>query len=244
MLSFMKQSFPMQIPPSQSISNSDSSILLTLLNIPHHTPSPFASISNIQSPPPNPPAVDITYSSFITNTNATSQSLNVSSTVNIRNDINAATTNIHVPPPPRNTHTMQTREKSGIFKPKAFHITTALPTPTSYTEASKYPKWCTAMCEEFDALQAQARLIAKGYHQVQGFDFDETFSPVVKKPTIRIILALAAQYNWSLTQLDVKNAFLHDILQETVYMSQPIGFKDKTYPNHVCPLHKSLYGLK
>ncbi|KAL0543945.1 hypothetical protein IC582_019055 [Cucumis melo] len=169
---------------------------------------------------------------------------------------------------------MQTRAKSGIFKPKAFHITTALPTPTSYTKASKYPKWRTTMHEEFNAFQAQgtwslvprlpsmnvvgykwvfrikynpdgtivrhkARLVVKGYHQVQGFDFDETFSPVVKKPTIHIILALAAQYNWSLTQLDVKNAFLHGILQETVYMTQPTGFQDKTCPIHVCLLHKT-----
>ncbi|KAL4023146.1 hypothetical protein IC575_016896 [Cucumis melo] len=87
----------------------------------------------------------------------------------------------------------------------------------------------------------KARLVAKGYHQVQGFDFDETFSPVVKKPTIRIILALAAQYNWSLTQLDVKNDFFHGILQETVYMTQSTDFQDKTCPNHVCLLHKSLY---
>ena len=56
------------------------------------------------------------------------------------------------------------------------------------------------------------RLFAKGYHQVQHFDFDETFSPIVKKPTIRIILTLAGQYNWSLIQLDVKNTILHGIL--------------------------------
>ena len=262
--------------PSQSLSISDPSILLTLLNIPQLTP--LNTILNIQSTPIHPPTVDITCSSFM-DTNATCQSLNVSSTVDTGNEINATTINLPDPPPPRNTHAMQTRAKSGIFKPKAFHITTALPTPTSYTEASKYPEWRTAMHEEFNALQAQgtwslvprlpsmnvvgckwvfrikynpdgtiarhkARLVAKGYHQVQGFDFDETFSPVVKKPTIRIILALAAQYNWSLTQLDVKNAFLHGILQETVYMTQPTGFQDRTCPNHVCLLHKSLYGLK
>ncbi|TYK19790.1 putative mitochondrial protein [Cucumis melo var. makuwa] len=194
-------------------------------------------------------------------TNATCQSLNVSSTVDTGNEINATIINLPDPPPPRNTHAMQTREKSGIFKPKAFHITTALPTPTSYTEASKYPN----IHEEFNALQAQgtwslvprlpsmnvvgckwifrikynlngtiarhnARQVPKGYHQVQGFDFDETFSHVVKKPTIRIILAFAAQYNWSLTQLDVKNGFLHDILQETVYVAQPTGFQEKNVP--------------
>ncbi|KAL4017194.1 hypothetical protein IC575_024870 [Cucumis melo] len=223
--------------PSQSLSISDPSILLTLLNIPQHTPLNSVLIPNIQSAPIPPSTVDITCSSFM-DTNATCQFLNVSSTVDTGNEINATTINLPDPPPPRNTHAMQTRAKSGIFKPKAFHITTALPTTTSYTEASKYPEWRTAMHEEFNALQAQ------GYHQVQGFDFDETFSPVVKKPTIRIILALAAQYNWSLTQLDVKNAFLHGILQETVYMTQPTGFQDRTCPNHVCLLHKSLYGLK
>ena len=56
------------------------------------------------------------------------------------------------------------------------------------------------------------RLIAKGDHQVQGFDFDKNFSHVVKKPTIQIIFVLVAQYNWSLTQLDVKNALLHGVL--------------------------------
>ncbi len=75
-------------------------------------------------------------------------------------------------------------------------------------------------------------------------DFDETFSPVVKLATLRLILSIAAQQNWGLRQLDVSNAFLHGFLKETVYMEQPQGYVDSQFPHHVCQLKKALYGLK
>jgi hypothetical protein len=92
--------------------------------------------------------------------------------------------------------------------------------------------------------QYKARLVAKGFHQKAGVDFDETFSPVVKPPMVRIILSLAAQNHWPLRQLDVSNTFLHGLLKENVFMAQPFGFVDLAQPSHVCKLHKSLYGLK
>ncbi|KAI3686614.1 hypothetical protein L1987_80294 [Smallanthus sonchifolius] len=90
----------------------------------------------------------------------------------------------------------------------------------------------------------KARLVCDGRSQQVGVDCGETFSPVVKPATIRTVLSLALSKSWPIHQLDVKNAFLHGNLNETVFMHQPMGFHDPTYPNHVCLLKKSLYGLK
>ncbi|GJV17641.1 ribonuclease H-like domain-containing protein, partial [Tanacetum coccineum] len=90
----------------------------------------------------------------------------------------------------------------------------------------------------------KARLVANGSSQQIGVDCDETFSQVVKPATIRIVLSILASQHWPVHQIDVKNAFLHDHLSETVYMHQPPGFQDPQRPNHVCLLQKSLYGLK
>ncbi len=87
-------------------------------------------------------------------------------------------------------------------------------------------------------------MVAKGYAQKEGIDYNEVFSPVVKHSSIRILLALVAQYDLELVQLDVKTAFLHGDLEEEIYMTQPNGFKVADKENWVCKLTKSLYGLK
>ena len=88
------------------------------------------------------------------------------------------------------------------------------------------------------------RLVAKGYAQMQGIDYDETFASVAKTTTLRTLLAVSAARRWVLHHMDVKNVFLHGNLEEEVYMCQPLGFEDKKHPEYVCKLKKALYELK
>ncbi|KAH9741041.1 retrovirus-related pol polyprotein from transposon RE2 [Citrus sinensis] len=179
----------------------------------------------------------------------------------------------------QNIHSMTTRSKAGVFKPKTYLTVAQELEPSSVKAALADSKWQQAMHEEFDALQKnqtwvlippetagkivgnkwvfrikynpdgsiskyKARLVAKGFHQTQGVDFFETFSPVVKPCTIRIILSLVVMNHWTIRQLDVNNAFLNGILIEDVFMHQPEGFVHPQFPAHICKLTKALYGLK
>lgn len=86
--------------------------------------------------------------------------------------------------------------------------------------------------------------MANGNQQAIGLDFTDTFSPPIKQPTLRIILSLAMHFQCPLRQLDVSNAFLHGVINEDVFMKQPLGYKDTTHPDYVCKLTKALYGLR
>ncbi|GKA59215.1 retrovirus-related pol polyprotein from transposon TNT 1-94, partial [Tanacetum coccineum] len=93
-------------------------------------------------------------------------------------------------------------------------------------------------------LKNKARLVARGYRQEEGIDFEESFSPVARLDAIQIFLAFVAHMNMIVYQMDVKTTFLNDILRKEVYVSQPDGFVDKDNLNPVCKLKKALYGLK
>ena len=90
----------------------------------------------------------------------------------------------------------------------------------------------------------KARLVAKGYSRVPGIDFGDIFSPVAKVTSIRLLLSVAAAFDFEVEQMEVKTTFLHRDLEEEIYMKQLEGFAVKGKKEHICKLKKSLYGLK
>ena len=90
----------------------------------------------------------------------------------------------------------------------------------------------------------KARLVIRGFSQEYGIYYNETFSPVAKITTVRVLLALAASKSWKLWQMDVKNAFLHGELDRDIYIDQPQGFVNIEKSGYVCKLNKALYSLK
>ena len=90
----------------------------------------------------------------------------------------------------------------------------------------------------------KARLVAQGYSQEEGIDFEETFAPVERLEAIRILLVFAISQSVKLFQMDVKSAFLNGYIKEEVYVEQPPAFEDHKYSDHVFKLTKALYSLK
>ena len=99
-------------------------------------------------------------------------------------------------------------------------------------------KWVFKVKTDMDGkpITYKARLVAKGYRQIHGIDYDETFSPVAMVKSIRILLAIAAYYDYEIWQMDVKTAFLNGKLTEDVYMTQPEGFVDLENEGKICKL--------
>ena len=107
-------------------------------------------------------------------------------------------------------------------------------------------KWvfCNKQDENGVVTRNKARLVAQGFTQVVGLDFEETYVPVVRLEAIQMLLAYAAHHNFKLYQMDVKSAFLNGPIQKLVYVEQSPGFKDHKFSDHVYKLQKVLYGLK
>ena len=98
--------------------------------------------------------------------------------------------------------------------------------------------------EEGNVVRNKSRLVAHGYSQIEGIDFDETFAPVARLESISLLFGIACHLRIKLYQMDVKSAFLNGVLQEEVYVTQPKGFEDPHFPDHVYKLKRALYGLK
>ncbi|KAL6323616.1 hypothetical protein AAG906_039210 [Vitis piasezkii] len=241
------------LPAEQPTANPTPALLKTYTRRPKHAPSPLLEI-------PTPPSPSVETLLPTTSSLPSSPSLLLSSP----NPSNPSPSLLG-PPQPAPTETLRRSNRSHNPPAKlqdyvCSHITHACSdqSPSLFPGLTK-----EAMRSELQALQANGtwtltslptgktpigcRWVYKIKHrftQLEGVDYQDTFSPTAKIITVRCLLALAAARRWSLHQLDVNNAFLHGDLHEEIYMSPPPGLRRQGEENLVCRLHKSLYGLK
>jgi transposase InsO family protein len=131
-------------------------------------------------------------------------------------------------------------ELNNFTRTKVWHL---VPSPNQNVVGTKWV-FRNKQDEHGVVTRNKARLVAKEYSQVEGLDFGETYAPIARLESIRILLAYATYHGFKLYQMDVKSAFLNGPIKEEVYVEQPPDFEDSEYPNHVYKLSKALYGLK
>jgi hypothetical protein len=107
-------------------------------------------------------------------------------------------------------------------------------------------KWVYKVKRKLDGTvyRYNARLAAKGFKQRYGVEYEDTFNPVIKPTTICLVLSVVVSHGWNLRQLDIQYAFLHGVLEEEIYMRQPLRYENKDAPHHICRLGKAIFGLK
>ncbi|GKA51325.1 retrovirus-related pol polyprotein from transposon TNT 1-94 [Tanacetum coccineum] len=123
-------------------------------------------------------------------------------------------------------------------------VWTLVPKPYGKTIIGTKWIWKNKMDEHGVVTKNKAILVAQGYNQQKGIDYEETFAPVARLKAIRIFLAYAAFIRFTVYQMDVKSAFLNGKISEEVYVQQPPGFESSKFPNYVCKLDKTLYRQK
>ena len=126
-----------------------------------------------------------------------------------------------------------------ILKLNDTYVDTELPPEKSLVGG----RWVYNLKGDPENPSFKARFVAKGYSQVEGLDYNETFSPTARKETVRTMIQIACQEDLELNQMNVKSAFLHAPIKEEIYVNQPDGYVSPE-PNQVWKLNKSLYGLK
>jgi hypothetical protein len=104
--------------------------------------------------------------------------------------------------------------------------------------------WKNKEGETGEVVRNKSRLVAHGFSQKEGIDYEETFAPIARLEVIRILLAFSVAKGFKLHQMDVKSALLNGVLEEEVYVKQPSGFESEKYPHRVYKLRKVMYGLK
>ena len=124
------------------------------------------------------------------------------------------------------------------------HVWDLVPKPTHQGVIGTKWVFRNKLDEDGNVVRNKARLVAQGYSQEEGIDYDETFAPVARLEAIRMLLAYACFMGIKLFQMDVKSAFLNGVLSEEVYVKQPPGFEDPLHPDFVFKLNRALYGLK